>query len=156
MRHFLLLAVLFVMLVPSLTFAQEAKKFSSYQATMNEKVAPLPVYLPTVKGKKRSPVVDNEVITTFDKAKNQYQAVYVVRAKLKDVTDFYKTKLGFDPKKVGTEALGDVLYIFKVPLKEADQFVLEVQVKPLFGSKNIQISLMRREATPLDPRVEEF
>lgn len=152
----LLAAVFFVlMLTPALAFAQDARKFSAYQSALAAKVAPLPVFVPPAKGKK-SGVVDNEVIATFDKSKDQYQAVYVVRSEVDAVLGFYKSKLGIEPKEVGSEVLGDLAYIFKVPLKEADQYVLEVQVKPLPETKTVQISLMRRAATALDARVESF
>ena len=155
MRRLLAAAIFVLMLIPALSFAQDAQKFSAYQTKLTGKVAPLPVFVPAAKGKKAG-VVDNEVITTFNKSKEQYQAVYVVRSSLEEVRDFYKSKLGFEPKQMGSEVLSDLVYIFKVPLKEGDEYVLEVQVKPLSETKNVQITLMRRAATALDPRVETF
>lgn len=153
MRQIMLLTALLSLAIPSIASAQDAQKFSAYQETLQQKVAPLPVFKPEKKGANRGSVVDNEVIISFEEISKQYQAVYVVLAPLQAVLDFYKDKLGFAARKTGTEVLGDVLYTFRAPLKEADTHVLEVQLRPLNESgKKVQISLMKRAATFLDAR----
>ncbi len=153
MRRALLLSTLLTLLIPSVAAAQDAQKFGAYLPTLEEKVAPLPVFQPAKKGAHRGSVVDNEVIVSFDETARQFQAVYVVLAPLQAVLDFYKEKLGVAARKTGTEVLGDVLYTFRVPLQEADTHVLEVQLRPLSANgKKVQLSLMKRAATFLDAR----
>ncbi|MDR0965368.1 MAG: hypothetical protein LBM75_02490 [Myxococcales bacterium] len=160
MRRALILTALSLcslLAVPTIASAQDAHKFTTYQATMKQKVAPLPIFQPNKRGANKGSIVDNEVIVTLDASKKQYQAVYVVQVPIQAVLDFYKEKLGFEAKQTGSEVLGDVLYTFKVPLKQVDTHVLQVQVRPLSDSgKKAQISLMKRAATALDERVFDY
>ena len=153
MRRFILVTALLSLAFPSMASAQDAQKFSAYQATLQQRVAPLPIFQPEKKGSNEGAVVDNEVIVSFNEISKQYQAVYVVLSPIQAVLGFYKEKLGVEAKKTGSEVLGDVLYTFRAPFKEADSHVLEVQLRPLTASgKKVQISLMKRAATFLDAR----
>lgn len=157
MRHAFLLTALLTFAIPSIASAQDAQKFTAYQATLQERLAPIPIFQPEKKGPNKGQVLDNEVIITTDASKDQYQAVYVVVTPVQAVLDFYKEKLGFEAKKTGSEVLGDVIYTFKIPLKQADTHVFEIQLRPLSeNGKKVQISLMKRAATFLDERVFEF
>ena len=86
MRRCLVLAL---MLLPSLALAQEGRKFN--QKELEKDFDPLPVY--SVRGQ----AVDNEVIVSVEPERDLIQADYVVRAEVKKVVDFYKTKLLTDP-----------------------------------------------------------
>lgn len=151
MRQIILLTALLALAFPSVAAAQDAQKFNAYQEALQKEVAPLPIFQPENKKGRKLGAVDNEVIVSFDETNKRYQAVYVVLAPVETVLDFYKEKLGFAAKKTGSEVLGDLLHTFRLPLKEADTHVLEVQVRPL-SAKKVQISLMKRAATFLDQR----
>ena len=140
MRRCLVLAL---MLLPSLALAQEGRKFN--QKELEKDFDPLPVY--SVRGQ----AVDNEVIVSVEPERDLIQADYVVRAEVKKVVDFYKTKLLTDPKKEGEEELGTLKYNFAPKPHKGDKRLFRVLVQQAEGNKaNTGIRLLRRKVTEED------
>jgi hypothetical protein len=132
---------------PALALAQEAKKFNAKE--LEKDFAPLPVYA------QRGAVVDNEVVLSSDESRDLLQAVYVVKADVKKVNDFYAAKMSVKAERKGDDTLGTVKYVFQKPIKKGDQRVYRVTVEPLDEPGRVQISLLRRAVTEDDPVVEE-
>jgi hypothetical protein len=140
-----LLAV-FLLLLPSLAFGQEAKKFDAKD--LEKELAPLAVF------HEKAKVVDNEVVVTVNPDYDSYEAVYVVKAPVKKVVEHYKSKLGIEPAKQGTEDLGDVKLIFAPKAHEGDKRVYRATIEPLEDGR-VQITLLRRAITDDDEVVED-
>lgn len=154
------LAVTAVALVifPADGHCQQADRFSKWKVGAASQFSPVKVYEPEArkgKGKRSAGAVDDEVIVTHDKVKDQLQAVYVVRAPAQTVVDFYKAELKLEPVASGSAVIGDLKYVFRVPTRMKDTAVLEVHLRPLENGTT-QVTLMRRKATEDDPRVDEF
>lgn len=124
--------------LPAVALAQDARKFNVRE--LEKEFAPLPVFAP------KQGAVDNEVIISRDRAADSLQAIYVVRAELKKVLEFYSTKLSLKPKQDGDE-LGAAKYTFAPKFRGK---VCTVTVSELDDRSGVQISLLRRAATEDD------
>jgi hypothetical protein len=122
-------------------------KFNPKQ--LEKDFAPLPLFA-DAKGRPVA-AVDNEVMVSRDGESDKVQAVYVVRAELKKVLDFYTAKLSVKPEKSGDATLGDVKYHFNLKPRAADTRVFRVRVIPVEGGGSVQITLTNRALTPEDP-----
>lgn len=136
-----------LLLVPALAFGQESKKFN--QKELEKEFAPVPVYV--VKGA----VIDNEVVVSKEAARDFYQAVYVVKVDVKKAVEFYKTKLGFDPKAEGEPELGTMKYTFAPKIPKGETRVFKVMVAPTDSQAATVITLMHRKVTADDDVEEE-
>jgi hypothetical protein len=126
--------------LPAVALAQDARKFNVRD--LEQEFAPLPVFAP------KQGAVDNEVIVTRDGSADTIQAVYIVRAELKKVLEFYASKLSIKAKRDGNEALGTVKYTFAPKVKGK---VLIATVTELNDRSGVQIALLRRAATEDEP-----
>ena len=138
-RH---VAIALSLLLPAVAQAQQAEKFNAAQ--LEQDFAPLALFHQNGK------VVDKEVILSRDPDRDSLQAIYVVRAKVEKVLEFYKEKLGVEPKTEGQEELGTLKYRFTLPLKEGDKRVFKVTVEPTDQRGLVQIIVLRRAMTEDD------
>lgn len=141
------LALAFVLL-PSLAFAQEAKKFNAKE--LEKDFAEVGVFAP-----KGVPIVDNEVMMAKEADRDFVQAVYVVKVDIKKVLEFYKDKVKVEPKKEGEEELGTHKFHFAPKPKKADKRLYKVTVEPSDKKGQVVITLMHRAVTDDDAVVEE-
>jgi hypothetical protein len=129
--------------LPAVALAQDARKFNVHE--LEKEFAPLPVFAP------KQGAVDNEVIVARDRSADSIQAIYVVRAELKKVLEFYASKLSIKAKQDGDEALGTVKYTFAPKVKGK---VLIATLSELDDRSGVQIALLRRTATEDDPPLD--
>lgn len=130
-------------LLPASALAQDAQKFNARE--LEKEFAPLPVFSP------KQGVVDHEVVVSRDRSRESAQAVYVVRADLKKVLEFYSSKLTLKPKKLGDEALGTVKYIFAPKPKLNEKEMVIATVWQSDDGQGVQIALLHRAITEEDP-----
>jgi len=130
----LVLAVL-----PAVALAQDARKFDARE--LEQEFAPLPAFAP------KQGAVDNEVIVTRDSSHDSLQAIYVVRAELKKVVEFYSAKLALKPQKVGDEELGTTKYLFTPKPRKDDKARLIATIRQADDGQSVQIALLRRALT---------
>ncbi len=129
-------------LLPAFALAQDAQKFNARE--LEKEFAPLPVFS-TKQG-----VADNEVIVTRDRSRENAQAVYVVRADLKKVLEFYSSRLRLKPEKRGDEALGTVNYLFAPKPKPNDRQMMIATISQSEDGQSVQIALLHRGITEDD------
>ena len=128
-----------LLLLPTLGFAQEAKKFNAKELAKDFEA--VGVYAP-----KGVVVVENEVMVNSEPARDFVEAVYVVRADLKKVLEFYKTRLTLEPKKQGDDELGTQKYLFAPKPKVGEKRIYKVTVAQAEGGSGTMITLMHRKA----------
>jgi hypothetical protein len=126
-------------LVPSVCLAQDAEKFNAKD--LEKEFAPLPAFSP------KQGAVDNEVIVTRDPSHDGLQAVYVVRAELKKVLEFYSARLSIKPRKVGDEDLGTVKHVFAPRPRKGDKVQVIATIRQSDDGQGVQIALLRRGLT---------
>ncbi|HEY3451838.1 MAG TPA: hypothetical protein VGK67_36105 [Myxococcales bacterium] len=134
-------------LLPSLAFAQEAKKFNAKD--LEKDFAQVGVF--TAKG---AAVVDNEVMMAKEGDRDFVQAVFVVKFDIKKVIEFYKDKMKMEPKKEGEEELGTHKYIFAPLPAHKDKRLYKVTIEPSDKKGQVVITLMHRAVTEEDPVAE--
>ncbi len=129
--------------LPAVALAQDARRFNVHE--LEKEFAPLPVFAP------KQGAVDNEVIVSRDRSADSLQAVYVVRAELKKVLEFYATKLSISPKLAGEADLGTVTYTFS-PKVRGKVFI--ATITELDDRSGVQIALLRRASAEEGDPVE--
>ena len=132
-----------VVLLPSLAFAQEAKKFNAKD--LEKDFASVGVFAP-----KGVAIVDNEVMMATEASRDFMQAVYVVRTDIKKVLEFYKGKTKVEPKKEGEEELGTHKFHFSPLPVKGDKRIFKVTVEPSDKKGQVVITLMHRAVTDDD------
>ena len=132
-----------VLLLPGLAFAQETKKFNAKE--LEKDFAAVGVFAP-----KGVAIIDNEVVVDTEPERDYRQAVYMVRADIKKVLEFYKVKARVEPTTSGDEDLGTLKYVFAPMPQVDDKRLYRVTVEPASMKGQVMITLMHRRVTSDD------